>query len=181
MSQEKMFSSTIILFSQCPTRTLCWIIQYPFLFGCSCLSRECYLLFHFLKKELCLGGMHCHLLFCESNGGRDGAAGRERASGPVQWWPLWTEGIQTPRQDKVRGNWPAWSFPWEGGGTRPFIFSQGPRSLGLHLTNKILSGPHSGLWLSSELGDADTQGGRGLVKEEEGGVTWDRQASGVGK
>lgn len=41
------------------------------------LSRECYLLFHFSKKELCLGGMHCHLLFCESNGGRDRAAERE--------------------------------------------------------------------------------------------------------
>lgn len=135
MSQKKkkekqIFSPTIMLFSQCPIRTLCWIIQYLFLFGCPFLSRECYLLFHFFKKELCLGGMHCHLLFCESNGGRDRAAEREWASGPVQWWPLWTEGIQTPRQDKVRGNWPAWSFPWEGGGTRPFIFSQGPRSLG---------------------------------------------------
>lgn len=36
--------------------------------------------------------------------------------------------------------------------------------LGLHLTNKILSGPNSGLWLSLELGDADTQGGSGLVR-----------------
>lgn len=43
----------------------------------SLLFRECYLLFHFFKKELCLGGMHCHLLFCESNGGRDRAAERE--------------------------------------------------------------------------------------------------------
>lgn len=35
---------------------------------------------------------------------------------------------------------------------------------GLHLTNKILSGPNSGQWLSLELGDADTQGGSGLVR-----------------
>lgn len=107
-----------------------------------------------LRKELCLGGMHCHLLFCEPNGGRDRAAERGWASTTVQWWPLWTEGIQTPRQDKVRGNWPAWSFPWEGGGTRPFILSRGPRSSELHLTNKILSRPDS--WVSLELGDADT-------------------------
>lgn len=33
-------------------------------------SRECYLLFHFFKKESCLGGVHRHLLFYESNGGQ---------------------------------------------------------------------------------------------------------------
>lgn len=40
---------------------------------------------------------------------------------------------------------------------------------GLHLTNKILSGPNSGLWLSLEQGDADTQGGSGLVRMSRGG------------
>lgn len=31
---------------------------------------------HF-KKELCLGSMYCHLLFCESNEGSNRAAERE--------------------------------------------------------------------------------------------------------
>lgn len=32
------------------------------------------------------------------------AEANERVSGPVQWRPLWTEGIQTREQDKVKGN-----------------------------------------------------------------------------
>lgn len=68
------------------------------------------------------------------------------------------------------------------GGRRHSSFHLFPRAqiFGLHLTNKILSSPNSRLWLSLELGDADTQGGIGLVRRRRG-VTWDRQASEAGK
>lgn len=100
-----------IMFSQSSRRSLCWIIQYLFLFGCRLFPGRVSSCF---RKELGLGGLLRHLLFR-----------RQRwASGP-----LWTEGIQNPRQDKVKGNWPAWSFSREGGRAHPFIFSQRPRSL----------------------------------------------------
>ena len=68
-------------------------------------------------------------------------------------------------------------------GRRHSSFHLFPRAqiFGLHLTNKILSGPNSGLWLSLELGRCWYPGWQWAGKEEGGRVTWDRQASGAGK
>lgn len=131
------------------------------------LSREGYLLF---QKGVWLRRPALQSIIAE-------AEASERLSGPAQWWPLWTEGIQSPQQDKVKGNWPAWSFCREGGRAHPFIFSQRPWS---HSTNKIVSTSSLDLWSPLEQGDVQIQGGSGPGGQSEK-VTWDRQASGAGK
>lgn len=135
----------IIMFSQSSRRRLCWIIQYLFLFGCPLLPGRVISCF---KKELGLGGLRYHLLLRRQRWAS--------SSGPVQWWPLWTEEIQSLQQDKVKGNWPAWSFCREGGHAHPFIFSQRPWS---HSTNKILCASSLGLCSPLEQGDVQIQGG----------------------
>lgn len=130
------------MFSQSSRRSLCWIIQYLFLFGCPLFPGRDISCF---KKELGLGGLHRHLLFQ-----------RQRwASGSAQWRPLWTEGIQTPRQDKVKGNWPAWSF-LQGGSPRSsfHLFPKAPITLNKQNSVCVRLGP-------AELGDVRIQGGSG--------------------
>lgn len=119
----------ITMFSQSSRRRLCWIIQYLFLFGCPLFPRRVISCF---KKELGSGGLRCHPLLQR----------QRRASGSPLLSNSGLCGL-SPQQDKVKGNWPAWSFCKEGGHAHPFIFSQRPWS---RSTNKILSASSLGLW-----------------------------------
>lgn len=180
MSQEKkkktrnkkqMFCPAIILFAQCPTRTMCWNQRelYSICFYLDVLSflGSVISCFTFLKGVVLRRHVLPSIILWIKWGQRQGS--RERVSlrsSPMVAFVDWgnTNSKTGQSQRKLtclilslrgRRHYSFHLFPWA-------------QIFGLHLTNKILSGPNSGLRLSLELGDADTQGGSGLVRRRRG-------------
>lgn len=123
------------------------IIQYLFLFGCPFHSRECYLLFHFLKGVVLRRHVLPSIILWIKWGQRQGSWERvSLRSSPMVAFVGWRNTNSTTGQSQRKLTCLILSLR----GRRLFSFHLFPRAqiFGLRLTNKILSGPNSGLWLS---------------------------------